>query len=326
MHRKLEFWIITSTEDVASMNIRTHLLENYSFHPVIGNSDEWSRWEGHPTHILEETKFDYATIRLVLTDTAMVLLGDKISKKDRVNFTGADFAIFASRHSAKSSIPALLIHSTGNWSEDTAFGGEPHSLCRTSAKLVQIGYQNLEQQKFIHNLDWPVDLEVNHHGPTQFSFPLVFMELGSSEENWKNKIGGRAVADAIIKTILNYLAGISLDLAHLRENFTRMELYAHIKENEQPKEEHAIGFGGVHYARNFSKLLDRIPISFIVPKYFVPYLTEGLIQQMVDNTLEIVNYAIIDWSSMKSAVRTELTQKLDKLSISWKKRKDVSVK
>jgi D-aminoacyl-tRNA deacylase len=320
MHRKIEFWIITSTEDIASMNIRSHLIENYPFHQVEDRSEKWAMWEKNPTFLLKNPKLKDINIRLVLTDIAMVLLGDDVPKKNISTFIGADFVIFASRHKAQSALPALLTHSTGNWSEDTSFGGKPRSLCRTSARLIRLAYQSLIEQKELNNLDWPVDLEVNHHGPTEFKFPLIFMELGSSEENWTHSIGGRAVSNAIMNTIQKYVEEVPLDISQLSDQFSRSELYAQIAKNERRV---AIGFGGVHYAGNFSKILDKLPISFIVPKYFVPELTENLIDQMINNTLEPVELAIIDWNSMNSATRTSLIVMLEKKSIAWKKRKAV---
>ncbi len=320
MQRKLEFWIITSTEDIASMNIRSHLLNNYPFHKVESGSDEVCNWEGNPTYLLEVPEFDHVNIRLVLTNTAMVLLGDNVPKEELSTFIGADFVIFASRHKATSAMPALLTHSTGNWGSDISFGGEPKSICRTSARLVRLAFQNLEKHKQVNHLEWPVDLEVNHHGPTQFEFPLIFMELGSAEDNWEHPIGGKAVADAISDTIIDYLNEVPLNLSELSEQFSREELYAHIKKREIGV---ATGFGGVHYARNFSKLLDKVSISFIAPKYFVPELTEDLLDQMIQNTLEPVEFGIIDWNSMKSATRANLITLLDKISLPWKRRKQV---
>ncbi len=320
MQRKLEFWIITSTEDIASMNIRSQLLEEYSFKQVSDKTDEWEIWENHPTFLLESLEFNHVNIRLVLTDTSMVLLGDSVPKEKISRFIGADFAIFASRHKSKSAIPALLCHSTGNWSEETSFGGDPKTLCRTSARLVRLAFQNLEIQKQKFGLRWPVDLEVNHHGPTQFSFPLIFMELGSAEDNWNHYNGSKAVANAIMSTIYSYLLEVPLNFSDLPMDFSREELYSHIKKNELKS---CIGFGGVHYARNFSILLNRVSISFIVPKFFIPEITEDLLDQMINNTLEPIEYAIIDWSSLKSAERLVLIKLLDNKSIPWKKRKAV---
>ncbi len=107
MQRKLEFWIITSTEDIASMNIRTHLLEEYPFHQVEDNSDEWSSWEGNPTYLLKAPEVAQANIRLVLTNTAMVLLGDNVPKEDLSTFIGADFVIFLLNRIAKQIRPRL---------------------------------------------------------------------------------------------------------------------------------------------------------------------------------------------------------------------------
>jgi D-aminoacyl-tRNA deacylase len=320
MQRKLEFWIISSTEDIASMNIRKHLLENYPFKKLKETSDEWGFWENHPTFLLEDPDIENINIRLVLTDTAMVLLGDKIPKEKILEFIGADFVIFASRHKAKSAMPALLCHSTGNWSQDTSFGGTAKTLCHTSARLLRIAFENLKKHKTKNSLEWAVDLEVNHHGPTQFEFPLIFMELGSSEDNWNHQLGSKAVADAIIDTILKYLKEVPIEFSELPDNFSRSELYEHIKKRELNV---AIGFGGVHYARNFERILDKISISFITPKYFVSELNDDLMTQMIQNTLEPVELAIIDWSSMNSATRMGLIELLEKNSIPWKKRKTI---
>ena len=194
------------------------------------------------------------------------------------------------------------------------------AVCHTSAQLLKIAYQNLVKYKEKNGLEWPVDREVNHHGPTQFEFPLIFMELGSAEENWNHEIGGKAVADAIMGTIQEYLEKLPIEIANLSENFTHQELFNQIRENESGV---AIGMGGVHYARNFARLLDKIPISFITPKYFVAELNEDFLDQMIKNTLEPVKYAIIDWNSMNSATRLDLITLLEKMSMPWKKRKAV---
>jgi D-tyrosyl-tRNA(Tyr) deacylase len=146
------------------------------------------------------------------------------------------------------------------------------------------------------------------------------MELGSSEENWDHKVGGKAVADAIMNTIRSYLQEVPLNFSDLSNNYARDELYSHIKKNETKS---CIGFGGVHYARNFSKLLDRVSISFIAPKYYISELDDDLIDQMIKNTLEPIKHAIIDWNSMNSATRLALIELLEQNDVSWKKRKAV---
>ena len=113
---------------------------------------------------------------------------------------------------------------------------------------------------------------------------------------------------------------LSIDYTKLPKNFSRNDLFVHLKENESGV---AIGMGGVHYSRNFAKLLDKISFSFITPKYFVAELTEDLLNQMIQNILEPVEYAIIDWNSMNSATRLDLIALLESNSIPWKKREAV---
>ncbi len=45
--KRIEFWIITSTEDIASMNIREYLLEKYCFILCKNN------WDNNPTYVLD---------------------------------------------------------------------------------------------------------------------------------------------------------------------------------------------------------------------------------------------------------------------------------
>ncbi|MCG3223953.1 MAG: hypothetical protein H7647_05770, partial [Candidatus Heimdallarchaeota archaeon] len=128
------------------------------------------------------------------------------SKKDGVTSNHLDLEIeaelyiFASRHRAASGTPALLIHPTGNWNQVTLEGREKE-LSYTSATALKFGFQNLITKREEFNLEeFKVDMEVTHHGPTELKTPLIFMELGSSEEYWEHKKAALAVGQAIIET------------------------------------------------------------------------------------------------------------------------------
>ncbi|MHA1821920.1 MAG: D-aminoacyl-tRNA deacylase [Promethearchaeota archaeon] len=278
-----------------------------------------------------------------------------------------DFVIFASRHKSESKIPAILTHTPGNWSDDNTYGGAPNSLSFTSSIMLALAYKNLKIQKRLKNLDWPVDLEVDHHGPTQLGVPIIFMELGSSEENWGNKIGGAAVGDAIMGTIIDF-ANYILDnfefekVKHKIAN--RTELYNYIRDKTKSMEIEgntitekvifAIGFGGTHYAKNFSRIYDKyedtlnqkkeqaesqqqnapdvpvppfIFISHICPKYSALKLRKLHISNMINRTLESVNTILIDWRGLNSEEKKYLLQILEQneefKGLSIKKTKEI---
>lgn len=346
--KKIEFWIITSTEDIASMNLRDILLKNYNFQIVNENSDPWKIWSDHPTYLLNLSEsvddkilaipskyLDLLNIRLVLTDDRMIFLDkdlDKIKLKEKF---GADFIIFASRHRSESKLPAILTHSTGNWNSDNSHGGTGNSIALSSAILLGIAYRNLLRENEISGLNWPVDLEVNHHGPTELPAPLIFMELGSSEENWNDHKGGITVSNAIIKTIFDYFAFLFTRLKadkflESSEFSSREKLYEFIKKNSSKLNLIiAIGFGGPHYARNFSLLYNKnqdVYISHIIPKYFINGLTIDMVKQMLDNTIENVNTILIDWRGVNSAGKKLILEICESLNIQIRKTKEFSNK
>ncbi|MBD3212894.1 MAG: hypothetical protein GF311_09825, partial [Candidatus Lokiarchaeota archaeon] len=93
------------------------------------------------------------------------------------------------------------------------------------------------------------------------------------------------------------------------------------KENSQKI---GVGFGGTHYAPQFQRLINdnNIAVSFICPKYFIRSLNEDLIEQILNNNLEKIDYFILDWSGLNSADKDHLLPLLEKFDIPTKKIKD----
>ena len=204
----------------------------------------------------------------------------------------AELYLFASRHRAASGTPALLIHPTGNWSKITLAGRESE-LSYTSSWALNFGLRKLKEKKEKFNLDdFKVDLEVTHHGPTELKTPLIFMELGSSENYWKHEKGAEAVAEAILETAEGFIK---------RSEF---------------KESSYIGIGGNHYAYRFHKHLMENPgvyIGHIAAKHSLDDLTEDVLKQAFDKTIESPIGALIDKKGARSEQRKNTVQMLDNL-------------
>ena len=86
-----------------------------------------------------------------------------------------------------------------------------------------------------------------------------------------------------------------------------------------------IGFGGGHYMPSFSSCItNNIGFAHTVPKYKSLELTIEMIQQILDRTLEKIDYWVVDWKGLKSAQRLHVLSLLEKFdSIPYKKSKEL---
>ena len=142
-------------------------------------------------------------------------------------------------------------------------------------------------------------MEATHHGPL-IEVPCIFVEIGSTESEWKDVRAGFVVAKAIKDTI---------------ENF-----------KENPYNEIAIAIGGPHYCPNFNKiqLNSNIAISHIIPQYVLP-LTEEMIQNAIAGTEEDIDLFLIDWKGLGNAEqRNQATEILNKFYIPKKRTSEIS--
>ena len=214
-----------------------------------------------------------------------------------------DYLIFASRHTSKTTRPAFLVHTTGNWSKNADFGGDPQDLSKTSGLLHKAGFISLIEQKSpLIFSEFSLDIEVTHHGPTILEKPLIFMELGSSKEEWEIDDAGELLTNAIINAI-----------------------YKFSKFKEESNQLIGLGFGGTHYAPNFHRLVrnKNIAMSFICPKYYIQGLDRGLVKKMIDNTSEEVDYFVVDWKGTNYEDKKHLIPLLEEFNIPIKKTKDI---
>ena len=287
------------------MNMRDIFLNSKSYSFI----ETGATWQDNPILSLENSSFERMydnflnknKILLGLVTTPLIFLEDLKIADDKI---APDLIIFASRHTSKTARPAFLVHTTGNWSNTADFGGYPQDLSKTSALLHKAGIESLREQIKKFNLtDFSLDMEVTHHGPTTLDIPLIFMELGSSKQEWLIKEAGELVADAIVNVAFKY--------QHFKE-----------KETQQV----GLGFGGTHYAPNFNRLItnNNIALSFICPKYYIQELNEKMIKMMINNTLEEIDYFLVDWKGTNSQDKQHLIPLLEDFNIPIRKTKSFS--
>jgi len=299
----IQFLIICSSEDKASLNIRNKILKsklfNFEEKDYSWHNNRLFKLKTEVTQNNETNHLGKNEIFLGLTKDPLIFLNDLKLDKSQIK---PDFLIFASRHTSKTARPAFLVHSTGNWSQNIDFGGEPQELSRTSAFLHKAGFLSLvEQASLIDSIEFSLDIEVTHHGPTILEQPLIFMELGSSKAEWVIDDAGEILAKSIISTISKYLEYV-----------------------ESKDQSVGLGFGATHYAPNFNRLIlnKEVALSFICPKYYIQTLNNHLIEKMITNTYENVDYFIIDWKGTNSGDKKHLIPLLEEFDIPIKKTRD----
>jgi D-aminoacyl-tRNA deacylase len=261
--------ILYSMDDLAGSNIAKSIIKKYGFQAT---GEDYS---GSPI---------YRNNNVLLTESPT-------NVKDLNNLPYApEVCIVASRHKSESGKPTLTCHPTGNYST-AELGGSSSTLQLTEARYLRQSLTLLKSLKIKHNLTYEVSMEVTHHGPTDLPFPLLFVEVGSTEQQWKDEKACDTAAEVIHETIFN---GVE----------------------DKPT---AIGFGEPHYAPNFNETTDHYAIGHIMPKHAIPYLTKTMVHQMIEKTQPRPQTAIIDWKGLKGAERDTLLEILKELEINWVK-------
>ncbi len=142
-------------------------------------------------------------------------------------FDDPDFLCFLSRHSGETG-PLLSAHFTGNFGP-ADYGGADGELARACPDAQKAVVEALAEHA---PEEYDVGIECTHHGPSRVGVPSMFVELGSSGEEWDDPDGARAVARAVLD-----LKGISPDRA------------------DGDDTRHVVGFGGGHYAPRFERVV-----------------------------------------------------------------------
>jgi D-aminoacyl-tRNA deacylase len=224
------------------------------------------------------------------------IISDENLNHEKIN--QFDFVIFASKHQSEKQMRTLSVHAPGNW-RNANLGGQAGKICNSSALFQKQLFQNLKKisEKF-HLKDYDITLECTHHGPL-INKPCVFIEIGSTEKEWKDSKAGFVIAKTIAETI---------------ETF-----------KENPYNEIAIAIGGPHYCPNFNKLqLDsNFAISHVIPSYCLP-LTEEMIKEAIEKTAEEVDLAILDWKGIGNAEeRKRIINILDKFYLRYERTSEI---
>ncbi|MEM4347778.1 MAG: D-aminoacyl-tRNA deacylase [Candidatus Altiarchaeota archaeon] len=232
--------VIFSRSDIAGENIGKILVDKYKFNEV-----------NEKLHRKDD-------LLLMQIDSEIMYLTEFNLKPE--------VCIVASKHSSESKMPCLTLHSTGNFSI-AELGGNSKELGISPALYISTALKNLKKNST--HVECEICLEATHHGPTQLDFPIMFIEVGSSLNEWKNLNLCEIIADTIYETL-----------------------------TEKPeKKDVAIGFGGGHYCRKFSQI-ENFALGHICAKYNLCNVDGKIIHEMIKKTIPSPEYALIEKKGM----------------------------
>lgn len=207
------------------------------------------------------------------------------------HFPNSELIVFISRHSSASGTPTLSVHTPGNFAA-AELGGIPQTVSVAPAAAMQTALKTLKRKQQEMNLDYAVSYECTHHGPS-LKVPTMFVELGSSPQQWSDLHAAEAVAHAAMHAISRFAVS---------EHSTAV-----------------LGIGGTHYNQRFTEmaLADQAVFSHMIPKYAVQHANATMLRQCIERTLEKVTAAVLDWKGIKSADKPKLLTTLQEIGLPY---------
>ncbi|MFB6251818.1 MAG: D-aminoacyl-tRNA deacylase [Halobellus sp.] len=224
-----------------------------------------------------------------------------------------EFVAFLSRHAGDTG-PLLTAHFTGNFGP-AEYGGDPGELARACPNVQREALSAFGRHA---PEEYEVGVECTHHGPSDVGAPSLFVELGSSESEWSDPEGARAVARSVLE-----LSGVDADAAPGGDG---------PGENRQ-----IVGFGGGHYAPQFERILretdwrvGHVAADWVQKSMGAPAANADVIEQAFDQSaatraivagddpdleavLEDLGYRVVDetWLQVTSGVPLDLVDTLE---------------
>ncbi|MHB8632689.1 MAG: D-aminoacyl-tRNA deacylase [Thermoplasmatota archaeon] len=174
--------LVCNRSDAASVNIRDRLLEGGDWELTGARFRRAVVW-GQSEAILIEVEGPTVTDEALAAD----LEATGLPLRD---------AWFLSRHRAASGQPSLTVHPIGNHAPVAQLGGRPSALSPVAARDMGALLRRLQVRSLKEGLPHAVTYEATHHGPSM-RIPSLFVEIGSDEAWYGDRLSGQVVAAAI---------------------------------------------------------------------------------------------------------------------------------
>ena len=265
MQRAGSILIVSSRRDSASANIARALITKNGFEQGPGQGIE---------------TYSKDNIRLVMLEKLGIYAEPSDIPSD------ASTTIFVSKHVSSSGRPALTVHATGNLTKEAKFGGNPEEVSYVDPSIIRSTLRALKARVSQEGVQIDLTMEATHHGPTNPSMPVCFVEIGSGEEEWTDPVLGEIAANAVMAAA------------------TKVE-------ETRPA---AVGFGGTHYSAKHTRICmdGDYAIGHLVSSHsFDGGVTQLMINDVFNKTTGSCNTAIVDWKGLHSNDRRKLVASLE---------------
>jgi len=188
-------------------------------------------------------------------------------------FPDAKAYIVISKHSSESGKPTLSLHYPGNIGPYADLGGRPRELAWTWPSMFKNLALEYWKEAVVLGLPnrFEFSVEATHHGPTELSKPIIFIEIGSTKREWNDPEAQITLARALWRAVENYYA------------------------DKIPHCKPSIGIGGPHYSDRHTKLLLETDICYghIFARYTFNWLDKEIIQQAIEKSIDPIETIIL---------------------------------
>lgn len=184
--------------------------------------------------------------------------------------------IFLSKHSSSAGIKSLTVHPTGNFG-NAELGGEDGKLSMSDPAFMTSSLRVLAGEP---SDSFNITFEATHHGPL-IGIPSYFIEIGTTEKEWKDPEALYRISHAVIESKINSY-----------DSF--------------------VGVGGGHYGSKITQyaLNNKCNIGHIISKHSHNYLTLQMLLQSVEKTPECKGF-VMDNKGTRGPVRQMVKQAVD---------------
>lgn len=256
--------ILASREDEASMSMASRLLEAVDFR-------SYEDQQGILVH--EKYLFSYIDVKHLFLENFDQLYG---SIRDRV-----EGIIFLSRHSSRADIKSLTVHPTGNFN-GALLGGRERKLSISDPGKMTSTLRSMNE--IYRGSTFSVTFEATHHGPL-LNIPNFFIEIGTTEEQWKDPEALNTVVESIMHSSSNGFPAF-------------------------------VGAGGGHYMPKVTRyaLENDVDIGHMISKHALEDISESMIQQSIEKTPGCRGF-VVDRKGVKSQAKQLISSISDQFGL-----------
>lgn len=301
----MTYAIITYEECIAGQNMKKHLLSLFDF------KDTGEKFEDNPVYSFSSD--GRVLCRLYTTKTKHIICEHIDSRIPEEKI------IFATTHRSEKGVVSLCVHVPGNWNRSD-LGGEEKFIC--TAMPFEMRTALLEMQKLAASSDFEVTIEATHHGPA-VEKPVMFIEIGSSDEHWHREDAGIINAKTIMH-VIECGANQKQTCADAHNETSDKHTTQYDKANSSiTTTKSVVVLGGGHYNQVANKIISKTDyaVGHICPKYALEKLTPELLQDAIAKTpgFEMV---VLDWKGL-GGEKQHIVEMLDALEVKYERWKNL---